>query len=43
MIGGTKIIIILIWEENESDNEYIIQLLVLLKELMHRERAKKSA
>lgn len=33
-LGATKIIITLIWEENESDNDYIEQLLKLLKRLM---------
>lgn len=33
-LGGTKVIITLIWEENEADNEYIEQLLILLKRLM---------
>ncbi|CAD8204536.1 unnamed protein product [Paramecium pentaurelia] len=41
-LGGTKIILTLIWEENESENDYIIQLLILIKELMSCKQVQKT-
>ncbi|CAD8201229.1 unnamed protein product [Paramecium pentaurelia] len=41
-LGGTKVILTLIWEENESENDYIIQLLILIKGLLICKQVQKT-